>query len=65
MLYSLSARHIVLDTTEAGKQTSHITLLIQYDPFHNAVTHKCEQQKGRVTDNKRSSLSGTRSQALL
>lgn len=47
----------VLDPTEAGKQTSHITLLIQYDAFHNAVTHKCEQKKTRVTDNKHQMVS--------
>lgn len=52
MLYSLSAGHIVLDITEAGKQTSHNAPLTQYDPFHSAVTHKCEQKKARVTDNK-------------
>lgn len=52
MLNSLSAGHIALGATETGKQTTHITLLTWYDPFHNEVTRKCEQKKkSRVTDN--------------
>lgn len=45
-----SAWYIVQDTTEAGEESSLISLLIQYDSFHNAVKYKCEQKKARVTD---------------
>lgn len=51
MLKSLSAGYIALGETETGRHTTHITLFTWYDPFHNEVTHKCEQKKkSRVTD---------------
>lgn len=61
MLSSLSEGYIALGETETGRQTTHITLFIWYEPFHNDVTHKREQKKSQElqTTIKWISLSGT------
>lgn len=61
MLKSLSAGYIALGEIETGRHTTHITLFTWYDPFHNEVTHKCEQKKNQESQTtiKWTSLSGT------